>query len=334
MSNYQKKAAVWNLFKRAYPTIFSFIVLGVFIALGYILNQSANKDARSDLGADLTTVIPSIVNQSPFDLLNLEAAAVYVYDPTSKRVIFEKRSEQQLPLASITKLMTAVVASESAPLYTTVSITKDDLSAEGNSGLKVGERWSLRDLLSFTLVSSSNDGAKALASVASRDGTFTQKAGKDQNRSADFVLKMNQEAQNLKLTQTFFLNETGLDVSSTTSGAYGSARDVADLLSYVLVRYGEIIEDTTYERIDIPSLDQTHHAINTNKALRAIPGIVASKTGFTDLSGGNLAVVFEIAPSHPIIAVVLGSTPTGRFTDMSLIASTALVYYRNQMPIQ
>jgi D-alanyl-D-alanine carboxypeptidase len=230
--------------------------------------------------------------------------------------------------------MTAVVASESAPLYTTVSITKDDLSAEGNSGLKVGERWSLRDLLSFTLVSSSNDGAKALASVASRDGTFTQKAGKDQNRSADFVLKMNQEAQNLKLTQTFFLNETGLDVSSTTSGAYGSARDVADLLSYVLVRYGEIIEDTTYERIDIPSLDQTHHAINTNKALRAIPGIVASKTGFTDLSGGNLAVVFEIAPSHPIIAVVLGSTPTGRFTDMSLIASTALVYYRNQMPIQ
>ena len=64
-------------------------------------------------------------------------------------------------------------------------------------------------------------------------------------------------------------------------------------------------------------------AFNTNEALGAIPGLIMGKTGYTDLAGGNLAVVFDVGLSHPVIAVVLGSTIDGRFTDMKQIVPAA-----------
>ncbi len=65
-------------------------------------------------------------------------------------------------------------------------------------------------------------------------------------------------------------------------------------------------------------------AFNTNEALGEIPGLLMGKTGFTDLAGGNLAVVFEAGPARPIVVVVLGSTREGRFADMRILVETTL----------
>ena len=64
-------------------------------------------------------------------------------------------------------------------------------------------------------------------------------------------------------------------------------------------------------------------AFNTNEALGELPGLIMGKTGITDLAGGNLGIVFEVSPNHPVVAVVLGSTRDGRFEDMKkLVART------------
>ena len=64
-------------------------------------------------------------------------------------------------------------------------------------------------------------------------------------------------------------------------------------------------------------------AENTDEALPAIPGLILGKTGITQLAGGNLAIVFEVGPAHPVVAVVLHSTQQGRFADMkALVAAT------------
>ena len=85
------------------------------------------------------------------------------------------------------------------------------------------------------------------------------------------------------------------------------------------------MEATAYNSVSIQSSDGVHTTQNTNKALDRIPGIVASKTGFTDLAGGNLAIALEAGPLRPIIVVVLGSTEEGRFDDVANLTNAAIV---------
>ena len=71
----------------------------------------------------------------------------------------------------------------------------------------------------------------------------------------------------------------------------------------------------------------THNVENTNTSAAAIPGLIGSKTGFTDLAGGNLAVVFDVGLSRPVIAVVLGSTKETRFTDIEQLVNATFTHF-------
>ncbi len=90
--------------------------------------------------------------------------------------------------------------------------------------------------------------------------------------------------------------------------------------------YPNILEATKDGKETISSLDHAHVAINTDNALSKIPNLIGSKTGYTDLAGGNLAVAFDAGLGRPIIMVVLGSTYDGRFIDMATLASSTLAY--------
>lgn len=240
---------------------------------------------------------------SPVTLPNdaLIAQAAILYDPVNKEVLYAKNEEQQLPLASLTKLATAL-ATLTQGEDRLVTIRPQDIAEEGDSGLAAGETWRLADLVAFSLTTSSNDGIAAAAGALTREGA---------------VQKMNEYAKTYGLSQSFFLNPTGLDLSSSTAGAYGSARDVALLVETLLREYPSIFEATAYE----PSA-QAPQAQSTLAPLHSMPGFMAGKTGFTDLAGGNLAVVVDIGLNEPVIAVVLGSTREGRFADVrSLIAA-------------
>ena len=136
---------------------------------------------------------------------------------------------------------------------------------------------------------------------------------------------MNEMAKEIGLTQTYFINPTGLDTNDTVSGGYGSAHDVAKLLEYAVIHTPEIIDSTRYARINFASLsDINHTATNTNSSINAVPGLIASKTGFTDLAGGNLVIAFDAGMNRPIIITVLGSTQNGRFEDIEKLVDASL----------
>jgi len=137
------------------------------------------------------------------------------------------------------------------------------------------------------------------------------------------VWRMNDLAQQLDLTNMYFLNDNGLDISTTQSGAYGSAHDVAMLFAYAASTSPQTFAATTQPSVTVYSTtNMAATGTNTDTALDSIPGIVMGKTGYTDLAGGNLAIVFD-TDGHEIVAVVLGSTEDGRFSDMEqLIAPT------------
>lgn len=241
--------------------------------------------------------------------LEIEAKAVYVYDALNEKTIFERNSESQLALASLAKIMTAIVAKENIPEWQLIEVNTDAIKEEGDTGFISGEDWKIGDLLDAMLISSSNDAASAIA--LSRN---------------NFISLMNEKSKELNLTQTFFLNSTGLDSNDFLAGAYGSAKDVGQSLNYLLKKHPSLLEATKYESLFINS----RQFKNTNKIINEIPRIIAGKTGYSDLAGGNLALAVDVDFSHPVIIVVLGSSEQGRFSDAKTLHSEVLKYFSSQ----
>ncbi|HWO07230.1 MAG TPA: serine hydrolase [Candidatus Paceibacterota bacterium] len=260
------------------------------------------------------------VDASPFDDIEIAARAAYVYDAADGKELYAKNASQQLPLASITKVMLVLAVSEVLPLDGTVSISQA-ATIKGGGGLTWGEVWRVRDLIDYTLITSSNTGAEALAEAA--DAPLRAKYAAAPSGGAA-VWRMNALAQEFELESTYFINVSGLDESATQAGALGSARDTALLFARAVER-PELFAGTTRTNAALMPLNFPGRiAENTNNALSDIPGLLMGKTGTTDLAGENLAVVFEAENGHPIVVVVLGSpAPNGRYDDMKKLVEAA-----------
>jgi serine-type D-Ala-D-Ala carboxypeptidase (penicillin-binding protein 5/6) len=253
----------------------------------------------------------------PFLNISLVGRAAYVWDITNQKAIYKKAETEQLPLASVTKLMTALVAHEVLAENENVSIDDLSIRQDGNSGLSSGEVFDRLTLSDLVLMSSSNDGAFALASAAGN-------VLKANSGAHSFVEAMNIRAKEIGLHETYFRNPTGLDISPTEAGAYGSARDMAFLMEYIVKHQPDILAFTKEDAARVYSkTGDFHDAENTNDYIDEIPGLIGSKTGYTDLAGGNLVVAFDAGLNRPIVAVVLGSSQDDRFTDvMELVEAT------------
>lgn len=300
---------------------FFFTLTVALSLLGIVSFVAGSRVERSDIS------VPTQVVHSVFPEVFIEAKSAYIYDARTEAVLFAKDENERLPLASITKLMAAVVAEEASPIKGMVKIKPEALTAEGDSGLSPGEVWALRDLIDFSLVSSSNDGMRA---VALSLGALGRSNASDAEILKEFVIAMNEKASELDLKNTYFWNETGLDESDVKGGAYGSAKDISTLLYYIVSQYPELMAATRESETEAQSLDNVVHlAKNTNHLAAAIPGLLASKTGFTDISGGNLAFAFDPELGRPIIVVILGSSSEGRFRDAAKLISATMKYINN-----
>jgi serine-type D-Ala-D-Ala carboxypeptidase (penicillin-binding protein 5/6) len=258
-----------------------------------------------------------------FDNISIQAHSAFVWDVNKQKALFGINENAQLPLASLTKLMTAITANDIFPEESVITIDSASLVAEGDSGLYENEKWSFKDLLRFTLMVSSNDGANAVANVAGVFKNNFPSRIEDNNKS--FVQAMNQKAKEIGLTQTYFINPTGLDTNESVGGGYGSARDIAKLLEYAVINVSDIIEPTRHFAVNFESLNNINHmAVNTNSSIDALPGLIASKTGYTDLAQGNLVIAFDAGMNRPIIISVLGSTQDGRFEDIKKLVEASL----------
>ncbi|MEK7535403.1 MAG: hypothetical protein AAB590_00085 [Patescibacteria group bacterium] len=206
----------------------------------------------------------------------VEARAYIVYDIRNSKIILSKNLLAQLPLASLTKLMTAYVYAEDTGLE------------------KVGN-----NILCRMLVTSDNRIAEELG--------------------VNLQSKLQITANNLGMKQSFFLSSTGLDISENLSGAYGSARDISIVMGRLYSDYRDLLDCTTKEEYT----DEAGLVKNTNKYVGKTVGILGSKTGLTDLAGGNLAVIIDVEINRPVIIVVLGSSEEGRFSDISKLLGMA-----------
>lgn len=246
---------------------------------------------------------------------NIVGNAAYILDLSTDESLFEKNAFAQLPLASVTKIMTGIVVVDTLPEDATISIPLEAFSVEGSQQLTAWERWKVSDLLNFMLVTSSNHAARALALTVNE---YTQ------DTPDGFIRRMNEKAEHAGLVSMYFLNETGLDASEGVAGAYGSARDVAYLFALAAREYPSVAAASTDARRTVTTESGLARVAEHTSALAsALPGTIVIKTGYTDLAGGNLAVIIEPVPGRPVAIVVLASTREDRHTDVLSLATYA-----------
>lgn len=255
-------------------------------------------------------VAPKIVT---LPKVNIAAQTAIVIDVQTGRVLYEKNPNLISAPASLTKLLTALVANKYLSADTNVIISQQALAQTGDSGLVSGESWPLDHLISFTLVNSSNDGAAAIAEALETE------------MGQSFVGLMNSEAATLGMASSIFANPTGLDFDSQGDGSFSrtTAKDIATMMAYIFKNNPGLLQPTTRMSYQTKSDTSWHSALNTNHLVTRWPGVLGSKTGYTDMAGGNLAVIFDAGLNQPVVAVVLGSTVDGRFSDMETLMHLA-----------
>ena len=216
----------------------------------------------------------------------LSASSAILMDKESGRVLYEKNAREQRSIASITKLMTALVAVELHPdLSSTVTIQREWTGAEGSSMyLKPEEEVTLEALLYGLMLSSGNDAALAIAGYCGGD-------------VESFMAEMNKKAAQLGMNDTHFANPNGLDDPDHYSTAY----DMAILARAVLERE-ELRAIVSTRSIFIAGRSLTNH----NKLLWRYEGCTGLKTGYTDEAGRTL-VSSALRDGQELIAVTLNA---------------------------
>lgn len=325
MNEYGEQTEDDNLVaSRRFPIVRQLLMLGAFLLLLFILATGSpqalylkltrSSEPATTLSGAVASALPTSDTVGPFDVndqdVRLTARSAFVYDVTTKRVLYSKNPDEVLPLASITKLMTALVAFELVSGNVKAGVPPTATSLQSASGLRSGEVFSVQKLTDLALLSSSNDAAYSLANAV---GALLGPA----DTTEQFVAAMNIRAAELGFASMSFLNMTGLDQTLTQAGAFGSARDTSFLLEYMLEHHPGLLPVTTKQAIRVfNDSGDFHDAENTNPIISDIPNIIASKTGYTDLAGGNLVVAFDAGFNRTVIVTVLGSSRQGRFDDV------------------
>jgi D-alanyl-D-alanine carboxypeptidase (penicillin-binding protein 5/6) len=226
----------------------------------------------------------------------VEAKAALVMDVGSGMVLFDKDGRKQLPIASLTKIMTAILILESHSLYEIVTVDENYAAMpESETGVKIwlrqNEKITIGDLLVALLVRSAGDAALALAKHHS-------------GSVEEFVNEMNKKAKTLNLKNTHFINPIGMDAD----GHYSSAFDLALLTKYAL-RFPTFRNIIRMKEAEIKSTDGriTHSFETTNYLLYSYLDIEGVKTGTTDAAGENVINLARSPSGHEIIAIILNS---------------------------
>ncbi|MDQ5912092.1 MAG: hypothetical protein QG568_305 [Patescibacteria group bacterium] len=306
-------------------------IVATLSLVAFVIGFSATNDSVAQ--AETMTVQTIQTNQTTPEAQviqwpTIEAKSAFIYDPVGNVVIFEKNADTQRSMASLLKLMTAAtverILTQSPKLAEKqISILNTNNEAPADFALPAKSTWRPDPLVQIMLIGSSNKAAESLAS-----GIIPR---------SSFMSLMNFNAKQMGLTQTYFRNPTGLtelgNIKATSTAGrldvaagVSTAREVAKLMWTIIAEHPGLLDITNKDSLTIPKANtsETTVVLNTNKTLNDFP-IRFSKTGFTENSGGNLAVVLQKSEtSHPYIIVVMGSTQEKRFEDVAKLASTTL----------
>jgi D-alanyl-D-alanine carboxypeptidase len=234
----------------------------------------------------------------------VNAQSAFSVDADSGNVLFAMNPQQKLPIASLTKLMTALVVLQKYDMNQKVIIDEKAMAQEGEQGsLKLGDVLSVKDLLYISLIESSNRAAFALSEVMGTN---------------NFIAVMNITASNMGLLNTRFEDSTGL-----SAGSYSTAQDIAKLSAYLLKHYPLFGTIVGLKEYDLYLDDGTLHRklVTTNKLLGQF-GIIGGKTGWTNDAKGCFMAIQQLSPENYSINVILGADD--RFLEMQHLLSLTL----------
>jgi D-alanyl-D-alanine endopeptidase (penicillin-binding protein 7) len=232
---------------------------------------------------------------------NVQSTGVLVFDPTTGQTLFAKNAEQVAPIASITKLMTAMVVLDAKqPMDEAIELTADDVDLVKNthSRLPIGTHFRRDDLMRLALMASDNRAASALG--RNYPGGL-----------AAAVLAMNEKAKALGLTQTRYVDSSGLSPANVSSPA-----DLGKLVS-AAATYPVITEYTTTGAVNVtlPDSKRKISFVNTNALVRNSDWKIGlSKTGYIN-EAGKCLVMHAMIANQPIVIVLLDSW--GRLTRIA-----------------
>lgn len=203
--------------------------------------------------------------------VSTSAASAVLIEAQSGRVLYEQKADEERLIASITKIMTALVALEHGDINEVYTVTAQDMAEGSSMYLKPGEELTLEELLYGLLLASGNDAALAVAHCVSND-------------AESFVALMNDTAHELGMEHSSFANPNGLDAE----GHYSSAYDMAILTAHALT-------NETFRRIVSTSSITIgdRYLKNHNKLLDICDGCVGVKTGFTKAAGRTLVTAAQ-----------------------------------------
>jgi serine-type D-Ala-D-Ala endopeptidase (penicillin-binding protein 7) len=231
---------------------------------------------------------------------DIRAAAAIIFDPESGQVLWEENAQDKRSIASITKVMTALVFLEDSPdLTQQITVERGDVYAASTTYLRSNDRITLDDVLHLTLIASDNAAARVLARV-SHGGT------------ASFIERMNEKAVELGLESTTFADPSGLNPANISS-----AYDLSRLISFAssnetiapIMRTAAYSARTSRRTINIRN---TNHLVRGGEV-----DVLGGKTGFITKAGYCLATLLRLPQSnHQVAVVVLGAgSNNGRFWE-------------------
>ncbi len=251
--------------------------------------MDSSEDRTSRVSGEVC--VPAGEGILPVSLGGVSARSAVLIEAESGDVIFGQNEQARLPMASTTKIMTALVALESLPLETIVTITADAVGVEGSSIYLVeGEKLTLEELLYALLLESANDAAAAIAIAVA-------------GSVAEFAELMNRKAAELGLTDTHFVNPHGLDHEEHYTTAYELAMITREALENPVFRE---ICSTRRKTIPLHGSEGVRLLLNHNKLLDSYEGCIGVKTGFTKKTGRCLVSAAE-RDGVTLIAVTLNA---------------------------
>lgn len=261
---------------------------GDMVRLDVVGGDSADVVARPVIDATILNSATSTDDQTCGSRIGAKLGLVRYLN--SDMTLFERNQDGRWPIASITKLMTAIVASEQGLLAKNITFTDAIIATDGNAGgFKTGETMSGSDILKGMLLASSNDAAEALAQAYGRDG---------------FLKLMNDKAQSLRMMDTTYLDPTGLSARNQST-----PDDLYKLMGYLESEHPEILAITRQKKVVVTDLNTKRKRTIANiDEFAGQANFLGGKTGYiTEAEGnGNLITLFT-HNSQPFMIVVLGS---------------------------
>ena len=270
---------------------------------GRMLSPEQERLARINM-IDSTS-LGEVVNLDSIEgfekLSSLTADVWMLIDDSTGCIISEKNADEQRPMASITKMMTCLLALENGQMNDTIEITQDVYIAK-DSRVKLGDRYTMRHLIEEMMLLSDNDAAYALAKHIGGD-------------TLKFCDMMNEKAAYLGMTHTHFANPNGMPNLNN----YSTASDLVRLSRYCMrdSLFAAIVG--TVEK-DVPLLDGRHMPCrNTNALLKTYEGCLGIKTGFTRLAGNCLASTATRNGTTLYLVLLNSRSMSSRFTESAIL---------------